>query len=258
MAVMLPGIISSGCSEAKPVTESVRFALLGNTLPGSPFSGFNKSLPGTLDEIESYKPQIIIHTGDAVYGGAEADGILLKDIKRQLNLFFPRIRNLNTAVYTIPGDRDYYNGSHALYLENSGKKTHYSFNYGSMHFICLSSSDSPEPFIDENQLVWIKNDLNEFISSNAIFIIAHHQLFPDRKKIKIHENNEELHKLFLKYNVKAVFSGSEKDYTTRMKDSIQYINAGCSGEAEKKGNKKNFRYYIINYINNRIEIDPVK
>ena len=141
ITVLLTGIICFGCSTAKPVTESASFALLGNTSPGSPFSGFNKSLQGTLNEIVRYKPQIIIHTGDAVYGGSEEDGILEKDVKRQLNIFFPLLRSLNTAVYTIPGERDYYNGSSALYLEFSGKRSHYSFNYGSIHFICLSSSD---------------------------------------------------------------------------------------------------------------------
>jgi len=254
---ILPGLFITGCSGAKPVTESVRFALLGNTSPDSPFAGFNKDLQSILNEIESRKPQIVIHTGDALYGGSEENGILESDIKRQLNIFFPMLKKLHTAVYTIPGDRDYYNTSQSLYLEFSGKKASYSFNYGSIHFICLSSSDSVESFIDEEQIKWLENDLEEFHDSNAIFIFAHHQLFPDKKKSKTSEHNENIHKLLLKYNVKAVFSGSEPDYAEKSRDSIRYINAGCSGKKKKK-NKKYNRYYIINFFNNVINIDQVK
>jgi len=255
---ILPVFIISGCSGARPVTESVRFALLGNTSPDSPFSGFNNALPAILSEIENRKPQIIIHTGDVLYGGSEADGILESDLRRQLNIFFPLLKNIHTASYMVPGDKDYFNSSPAIFLEFSGKKESYSFNYGSIHFICLSSIESGESFIDDNQLKWLENDLKVFHDSNAVFIFAHHQLFPDKKKKRIPEQNENLHKLFLKYNVKAVFSGSEPDYTEKLKDSIRYINAGCSGISDKKNSKKYNRFYIVNFFNNEISIDPVK
>jgi len=256
MALSLISI--AGCSSAKPVTESVRFALLGNTSPDSPFAGFTNSLPSLLLEIENRKAQIIIHTGDALYGGNEKDGILEKDMLRQLNIFFPALKSLHTAVYTIPGEKDYFNGTIQLYSKFSGKKGAYSFNYGSIHFICLSSSDSPEPFIDDKQLEWLKNDLSEFADSNAIFVLAHHQLFPDKKKIKTPEKNQEIHKLFVANRVKAVFSGSERDYITKLKDSVKYINAGCSLNTDKKSKKKDYRFYIIDFIKNEITIDPVK
>ncbi len=255
---ILPVFFLSGCSGAKPVTESVRFALIGNTSPVSPFYGFNKALPYILTEIESRKPQIIIHTGDALYGGSEADGILESDIRRQLNIFFPALKKLHTAVYTIPGEKDYYNNSPGIYLEFSGKKASYSFNYGSIHFICLSSSDTDKSFIDDQQLKWLENDLQEFADSNAIFIFAHHQIFPDKKKHNNTELNEKLHQLFLKYKVKAVFSGSEPDYSEKSKDSILYINAGYTGKTDKKSIKMSNRFYLVNFYNNKISVDPVK
>jgi 3',5'-cyclic AMP phosphodiesterase CpdA len=257
LILILPLMLLSGCSSVKPVTESVRFAVLGNTSPDSPFSGFTRSLPAILSEIENRKPQIIIHTGDALYGGSEADGILESDLRRQLNIYFPMLKSLHTAIYTIPGDRDYYNGSNSLYLEYAKRKPSYSFNYGSIHFICLSSSESGESFIDEEQLEWLKNDLNESRDSSAVFVFAHHQLFTDKKKIKISEQKENLHKLFIQYNVRAVFSGAEKDYTSKLKDSVRYINAGCNISTDKN-NKKWNRFYVINFSNSEINIDPVK
>lgn len=256
--IILGGVLSFSCSGAKPVTESVRFALLGNTSPDSPFSGFTQYFPSLLQEIENRKPQIIIHTGDALYGGSEADGILESDLRRQLNIFFPLLKSLHTAAYTIPGEKDYFNGSISLYSEYSERKPCYSFNYGSIHFICLSSSGSEESFIDGKQLEWLKNDLEIFSGSNAIFIFGHHQLFPDKKKNKLIEKNEDLHRLFLKYNVKAVFSGAGKDYNTRLKDSVLYIDAGYYGSTGKKDNKKGNRFYIVTFAANEIIVDPVK
>jgi len=251
----MAAVICVGCSAAIPVTESVRFALIGNTSPDSPFSGFPEYLHDILKEIENRKPQIIIHTGNAVYGGSVSDGILESDVRRQLNIFFPMLKSLHTAVYTIPGEKDYFNGSLALYSGYTGKKPCYSFNYGSIHFICLSSSDSGKSFIDDQQFKWLKKDLREFDDSNAIFVFAHHPLFPDKKKIKIQEKDQELHRLFIRYRVAAVFSGSEKEYSTKLKDSVKYINTGCSGAADKK---KGNRFYIVNFINNEISIEPVK
>lgn len=254
---ILPVIFSAGCSGTKQITKSVRFALLGNTSPDSPFYGFNESLPSILDEIESRKPQIIIHTGNAIYGGSEKDGILQSDIKRQLNIFFPILKKLHTAVYTIPGDKDYYNNSPALFLKFSGKKPCYSFNYGSIHFISLSSYENDESFIDSKQLEWLKKDLDEFSGSNSIFIFTHHQLFPDKKNRITSEQKENLHQLFLKYNVKAVFSGFENKYTEILKDSIKYINAGCSMDMSRKYRRKNNLFYIVNIYDNQVSVEPV-
>ena len=99
-------IFSSGCSGRQTITESVRFAVLGNTSPESPFYRFNDNLPSILDSIESRKPQIIIHTGNALYGGSSEEGIIKSDIERQLKIFFSMLKKLHTAVYTTPGERD--------------------------------------------------------------------------------------------------------------------------------------------------------
>jgi 3',5'-cyclic AMP phosphodiesterase CpdA len=258
LVCILPCFFIIACAGTKPVTETVKFALIGNTSPDSPFTGFNETLPAILSGIENHKPQIIIHTGNALYGGSESDGIIESDIRRQLNIFFQMLKKLNTAAYTIPGDRDYYNNSPELYLEFSGKKSSYSFNYGSIHFICLSSAAAGESFIDEEQFRWLKKDLKEFRDSNAIFILTHHQLFPDEKKIKITEMNEKLHELFMKYNVKGVFSGSGMDYSEKLKDSILYINAGYTDKTKKKYNRNSNRFYLVNFYNNEFHIEPVK
>ncbi len=70
--------------------------------------------------------------------------------------------------------------------------------------------------------------------------------------------NDKLHELFRKYNVKAVFSGSEPDYSEKFKDSIRYINAGYASGTDKRKFKKNNRFYLVNFYNNEIRVEPVK
>jgi hypothetical protein len=246
------------CAGVKPVTGSVRFAILGNSSPESPFSGFNNSLNPVLAEIQNRKPQIIIHTGNAIYGGNETDGILETDVRRQLNIFFPMIKKLHTAAYIIPGDNDYFNNSAAIFSEFSHKPACYSFNYGSIHFICLSPARVTPDMTGGIDIEWLQKDLEEYRDSNAIFVFIHRRLFPEKKKAKSPEKNKELHNLFLKYRVKCVFSGEGKDFTVKLKDAVKYVNAGCVISSNKKHSTNTYQFYIVNFINNDINIDPVK
>src|SRR5208282_5064280 len=116
IALVAGGLIFTNCSSPGPVTDSVRFALFGNTQPDSPFRGFTGSLNTVLKAIDSNKPQIIIHTGNSVYSGSDAEGILESDVNRQMNIFFSVLKGLHLAIYTIPGDRDYHNGTLKLYI----------------------------------------------------------------------------------------------------------------------------------------------
>lgn len=250
-------LYAAGCAGTTPVTGSVCFALFGNTSPESPFSGFNRSFNGVLKEIENRKPQIIIHTGNAVYGGNESDGILESDVRRQLNIFFPTLKKLHTAAYTFPGDKDHFNNSSAVYSEFSGRPSYYSFNYGSIHFICLSPAESGKDMSAGAEIEWLKKDLEEFQDSSTIFVFTHHRMFHEKKKKKVPDQNEEFHRLFVKYGVKYVFSGEGKDYTVKLKDSVKYINAGCEVVSDKKDSRKTYQFYIVNYTNNEINIEPV-
>ena len=248
---------TAGCAGTQPVTQSVRFTLFGNTSPESPFSGFNKSFESILKEIEDSKPQIIIHTGNAIYGGNESDGILESDVRRQMNIFFPLLKKLHTAIYTFPGDKDYFNNSSTIYSEFSGRPSSYSFNYGTIHFICLSPSETSKKTVPVTEIEWLKKDLAKYQDSSVIFVFTHRRLFYEKKHGKSYDNNDELHTLFLNSGVKYVFSGEGKDYSIKEKDAVKYINAGCEVISDKKTNRKTSQFYIVDFLNNEITIAPV-
>ncbi len=255
-ALLSAAVFLSGCAGEVPVTESVRFALFGNTAPASPFSGFTPSLDSVISSIESEKPAVIIHTGDAIYGGSESDGINERDVRRQYKIFFSAMKNFHYACYSVPGDRDLFNGSSSLYTEYSGRGTRYSFNYGSMHFIALDTSIPGDNFVDAEQMKWLRRDLETFSGSNAIFILMHRPFLSTGKKGIVYPVPEELHKLFVRFRVKAVFSGGDKSYSSSIYDSIRYIEAGCSGFTDERENRRTNQYYIVNYASGVFDIKP--
>lgn len=257
-ALLSAAVFIAGCAGGGPVTDSVRFVLFGNTAPASPFSGFTSSIDVVISDIKSEKPAIVIHTGDAIYGGSESDGINENDVRRQYRIFFSSMKNLYSAYYTIPGDRDLFNGNSLLYSEHSGRKTWYSFNYGSMHFIALDTSVLNDKFIDEKQMEWLKKDLEDFRGSNAVFVLMHRPFITSRKKALQLPVPDELHKLFAEYRVKAVFSGGDKTYSSSVYDSVRYIQAGCSGFIDEKENRRTNQYYVVTFINGELDIKPVR
>jgi len=257
-AFFCAAVFLSGCAGEVPVTESVRFAVFGNTAPASPFSGFTQALDSVISSIESEKPAIIIHTGDAIYGGSESDGINEKDVRRQYKIFFSVMKNFHYAYYTIPGDQDLFNADSSIYKEYSGRKTWYSFNYGSMHFIALDTSGSEARFIDEKQMEWLKKDLETFRGSNAVFVFFHRPFLSVRKKGVVYPVPETLHKLFTEFRVKAVFSGGDKSFNSTVYDNVMYIQAGCSGYIDEKDNRRSSQFYIVNYTNGHLDVRPGK
>lgn len=251
-------VFLAGCAGEVPVTESVKFVIFGNTAPASPFSGFTPLLDPVIREIESEKPAIVVHTGDAIYGGSDSDGINENDIRRQCRIFFFAMKNLHSAYYTIPGEKDLFNGSTGLYSEYAGRKTWYSFNYGSMHFVALDTSGMSSKFIDDKQMEWLRKDLGLFRGSNAIFILLHRPFLTPKKKGVQFPVPEELHNLFKEYKVKAVFSGGEKTYSTSVYDSVKYIQAGCSGFFDDKENRRSNQYYVVTFVNGNLDVKPAR
>lgn len=256
-ALLAAILINWGCAGAPPVTSSVKFIIFGNTKPESPFRGFNNSLEPVLADINKWKPEILIHTGNSIYGGSEEDGIIEQDVTRQMNLFYTKVKSIPTALYTLPGESDYYNKSLKLYTANYGRPPYYSFNYGTIHFITLNTDSGIENLLDPEQMKWLTQELNESGNYSTIFIITHHPVNVEEKTKKTTIlKNTALMELFSAKGVRAVFSGRDDKYSVTSRGGVEYYVTGCGGYIEKKDIKKKFQYYVVSYDSGRLEISP--
>lgn len=249
--------LCTACAAGQPVTRSVSFIIFGNTRPGSPFHGFTTGLDQVLSAIESRRTSILIHTGNSVYGGSEKQGIISSDVERQMMIFFPAIKRIPAAIYTIPGESDSHNGSLNLYVKHSGRNPYYSFNYGSIHFITLGTDSSIDNLLDNEQLEWLKHDLEKSAKYSYIFVITHHPVFVEEKiKGKTTLKNNMLMELFIKHKVRAVFSGREENFSSSYYGGVEYHTTGCGGYNDKKDNRKKFQYYLVNMEDGVLKVSP--
>lgn len=195
-----------------------------------------------IKEVNDYKPEYLVLTGDLSYNG-EKDSLL--ELKKKLDTI-----NKDTKVLVIPGNHDCYSVN-PFYIENDEIKyqhgvTYDEFkeifsNYGYIdaysydeyslsyiyeldesNWILMLDTNNTEynyelssniigGFIEEKSLEWIENNL-KYASKNNINVISatHHNLLVHSEVFKTSytiNNYESLLNLYLEYGVKLNLSG---------------------------------------------------
>ena len=69
----------------KPI--DIKLAIIGNTNPDSPFTGFTEELSNVIKNINEDNPIAVFHTGNNIHGGMDWMGIKQEDIERQYKQF---------------------------------------------------------------------------------------------------------------------------------------------------------------------------
>ena len=243
--------LSCASQEKHGKSHKVRFIVIGNTSPVSPFTGFPRKLPYVIKSINMDNPTFVIHTGNIIQGGQDWMGINSGDINRQFKNFKSEMKKLNSIIHTAAGEKDTFNGSIKYYLRHTGKKLNYSFNYGNIHFIILNIMSKKHKITTE-QIKWLKADLNRHKNYSAIFVFTHYPVMaPFYSGLKFNDGKR-LHKIFTAYPVKAVISGGMKRFYETKKDNIKYIIAGCFGYNYEDWHWGSNQYYVVNYNGNML------
>ena len=264
-ALVLTSLLILSCAYrvVKKEPDCMRMILISNTFPESPFHDLSKMLKIVFKEINRDNPIFVIHLGDMIHGGKEWMGIHEKGIIKQFNQFFSYARILKPILHIVKGEKDTYNDSADIFSRYSKRKNYYSFNYGSIHCIILDSIDTTPGEISDQQMNWLEADLIAFKDSHAIFIFLHHSLIRPKKNYSnirniICKNSNTLHKIFIKYPVKAVFSGHLPFPYQNNRDGILYINTGCGNYNKSDQYKKYYNYYIVEYCKKIIRLSAKK
>ena len=133
------------------------------------------TLPKAIAAVNALEPQpdFIVFTGDLTHTTDDPD-----ERRRRLAQFRELIGGLKTRqIRLMPGEHDASLDGGAAFKEFFGP-THYSFDHKGVHFIALDNVSDPAARIGDEQLAWLKSDLDKQRRNARIVVLTHRPLFP--------------------------------------------------------------------------------
>jgi hypothetical protein len=118
------------------------------------------------------QPDFIIFTGDLTHTTDDP-----KERRKRMAEFRDIVGGLKVkTVRFIPGEHDASLDNGTAFKENFGA-THYAFDHKGVHFITLDNVSDPGARIGDEQLEWLKKDLEQQKKDARIVVFTHRPLF---------------------------------------------------------------------------------
>lgn len=219
-----------------PTGNSFEFIVQGDNRPTGPGKPLPRAIFQIADEISLLQPAFVLSVGDIVWGYGDTRQRMLNE----LDLFQSIADRMGVPFYNAAGNHEIHGNPEAnAILQARYKELYGSFDYGNSHFVVLNSDEiGHEGKIEGEQLAWLKSDLEANKTATHIFCLMHRPMFaalnpdfdPQKKQSFVSRaNRDELHELFKKYPVHAVFAGHEHLYHIEEHNGISYVTSGGSG-----------------------------
>jgi len=138
----------------------------------------NGTLSATIDLVNGMReqPALILHTGDITHLSRPSEFDLAQQLLGRLAV---------SELHTVPGEHDVADATVTEYFNRfgkaSGNKGYYSFDSRGVHFVALvnvlQARDGGSGYLGEEQLAWVKADLERRSSSTPIVVFAHMPLW---------------------------------------------------------------------------------
>ncbi|HET7526787.1 MAG TPA: metallophosphoesterase [Burkholderiaceae bacterium] len=117
-------------------------------------------------------PEFIVFTGDLTHTTDDP-----AERRRRLAEFKSIVADLNVkTVRFMPGEHDASLDRGAAFQEFFGD-THYTFDHKGVHFIALDNVSDPGAKIGDEQLAWLKADLDKLDKKAPLVVLTHRPLF---------------------------------------------------------------------------------
>ncbi len=215
--------VGQAIEKVQSIKPPLRFAVIGDSRDG------DEVYSQLIKKILERKPDFIIHLGDMVPSPREREWEAFLEISRPIILpFFPVVGNHDVSTGSS-GDKVY---QKQFFLP--GRKTYYAFRAGGILFVILDSEKGRGRITGE-QWSWLEDALS-FSKERFEMVFIHRPLFlpwdslkAGRAMDKYPVERDDLHRLFLRKKVKAVFEADDHRYDRREEDGILYVISGGGG-----------------------------
>lgn len=200
----------------------------------------------SLKEFNILKPDLVVHAGDIVLGGA-AEGV-----PAQWDLFDEVIAECEPPFVALPGNHDISDeATERIWRERMGP-THYSFSYGNSFFVLLNSEEvGAIDRLSDEQVAWLEEQLDSTNAEN-IFVFLHRPYFshegdPDQAGAHWRKRWSNVAATFEGHPVRAVFAGHRHMYLDcGVRDGVHYVICGGASVYGMSGTQEegNFNHYL--------------
>ena len=177
--VVFASALARGAGKYASSQDEFFFVQLSDTHWGFQGAAVNPDAAGTLPKaiaavnaLET-QPDFVVFTGDLTHTTDDP-----RERRRRLSEFRDLVRELKTPnVRFMPGEHDAALDDGAAYQELFGP-THYAFDHKGVHFIALDNVSDRAARIGNEQLGWLKADLEKRKRDDRIVVLTHRPLFP--------------------------------------------------------------------------------
>jgi hypothetical protein len=142
---------------------------------GAPNPDALGTLPKAIAAVNALEtqPDFVVFTGDLTHTTDDP-----KERRRRLAQFKDMVGGLkNRNIRFMPGEHDGALDRSEAFKEFFGN-THYTFDHKGVHFIVLDNVSDPRAIVGEEQLAWMKQDLDRQKKDARIVVLTHRPLFP--------------------------------------------------------------------------------
>jgi heme/copper-type cytochrome/quinol oxidase subunit 2 len=167
----MSGVTSAG-------NNDFTFVQISDTHWGFNNPEINPDWQGTLKKIIakvnafSPPPDFVVFTGDLTQTTDDP-----QERRKRMKEFLQIVSALKVKdIKFLPGEHDAGLDNGAAFKENFGE-THYSFDHKGVHFIAIDNVSAPSSSIGEEELSWLRDDLNKLGKDARIVVFTHRPLF---------------------------------------------------------------------------------
>ncbi len=245
--------VSQSVKQVQSIESQFQFVVVGDSRDGE--NVYTQLMKTAVER----KPRFLIHLGDMIPNPHEREWQAFFEISKKIDLpFFPVVGNHDVGT-TTRGMEMY---RRQFFLPEG--KTYYAFRAGRILFVILDSEEWKGRIIKE-QRSWLEDTLSSSRETFK-FVFLHRPLFPPKNSLKTGRaldkyplERDDLHRLFLKTGVRAVFTGDDHRYDRIKKDGILYLISGGGGAplTAFKENGGYFHYLWISVQNEKVEGEVV-
>lgn len=228
-AMILPALEGSKPWSAKPILDDpdrFHIAIMTDNTGGHRPGIWMKAVR----RLNLMRPQFVMSVGDLIEGYSQDRQV----VEGQWSEFLGFIEQMEMKFFFVAGNHDLTNPlMHEIWREHFGPEW-YSFDYRGVHFMCLNSED-PEDHMGDEQLAWIKQDLEDHANARWTLLFFHKPLWLTAERAKAAGNADPTNwsrvEELLGARPHTVFAGHVHHYVQYDRRGMKYYHLGTTGGA---------------------------